>query len=193
MCPAFFQTKATRRWKHVCLPVLSCSMSTLLNTPPNTPSSSVVNCERVTKLFCVRQIKDLCTSEVGHSINMLALLITSYVHDKAQTAGERNATWQEWTRAIFSLAGQTPAPELSPRRLFTWPTGERESWHSVPPALLPPSHSHCRSLPLMTKIKPWNNILNAEKGSSITPRYSSLPSTCFTHHLPSMHCLTAWC
>ena len=50
---------------------------------------------------------------------MLALLITSCVHDKGQTAGERNATWQEWTRAIFSLAGQTPAPELSPRRLFT--------------------------------------------------------------------------
>lgn len=80
---------------------------------------------------------------------MLALLITSCVHDKGQTAGERNATWQEWTRAIFSLAGQTPTPELSPQRLFTWPTGERkererarESWHGKPLALLPPSHMH---------------------------------------------------
>lgn len=72
-------------------------------------------------------MKAPCTSGVGHSINMLALLITSCVHDKGQTAGERNATWQEWTRAIFSLAGHTPAPELSPPRLFTWPTGERET------------------------------------------------------------------
>lgn len=77
---------------------------------------------------------------------MLALLITSCVHDKGQTAGERNATWQEWTRAIFSLAGQTPAPELSPQRLFTWPTGVRERkrklTHSKPLAFLPPSHTH---------------------------------------------------
>lgn len=61
----------------------------------------------------------------------------------------------------------------------------RERWHSKPPALTPSS----LSLYLMTKIKPWNNILNAEEGSSITPWYSSLASTCFIHHLPSMRCL----
>lgn len=101
---------------------------------------------------------------------MLALLSTSCVHDKGQTAGEKNATWQEWTRAIFRLAGQTPAPELSPQRLFTWPTGERER-ERVDTVSLLLSALHLTislSLPLsvflMTKIKPKNNIPMLRKG-----------------------------
>ncbi len=53
--------------------------------------------------------------------------------------------------------------------------------------------SHSLSLSLTTKIKPWNNIPNAEEGSSITLWYSSLPSTCFIHHLSSVLCLAVRC
>lgn len=75
---------------------------------------------------------------------------------------------------------------------------EGERWHSAPlltPFSLTHTHTHMHTSPsprltassslcLMTKIKPWNNIPNAEEGSSITPWYSSLPSTCLAHHPP---------
>lgn len=58
-------------------------------------------------------------------------------------------------------------------------------WASSFPAFLSFTKTH--ALSLMTKIKPWNNIPNAEKGSSITLCYSSLPSTCFIHHFSILH------
>lgn len=100
----------------------------------------------------------------------------------------KNATWQEWTRAIFRLAGQTPAPELSPQRLFTWPTGERErererqSWHREPLTLSPPSLTHNRSLSLYVSF--WWQRLNLRTISPMLRKGHQYPVILFiTFHL----------
>lgn len=117
---------------------------------------------------------------VGHSINMLALLITSCVRDKGQTAGERNATWQKWTRAIFSLAGHTPAPELSPPRLFTWPIGEGEREGCL---------SHLSSSQLSISLSLWWQRLSL-RISAVLRTGHQLPRDTL-HYLPPVSSSTA--
>lgn len=110
--------------------------------------------------------------------------------DKQQR--EKNATWLQWTRAIFSLAAQAAAPQPCKRRLFTWPTGGREVtlWASLNPL----SSTACKRIHLFiptsyclfrSQIKPWINIPNAEEESSFTQWFSSLPSTCTHLHHPA--------